>query len=99
MENDVLAWVELILAAVLERRDASPLVDLAMRAGIDLDTLQLFANAALDSIRDHMMLAAGAVGIFRAGEIASVEPEFTPADLEALRELGISDGATGAATR
>lgn len=91
MENDVLAWVELILGAVLNRQDASPLVDLAMRAGIDLDMLQYFANVTLDSVRDHMMAAAGIAGLLSHGRIESIEPHFTAADVEALKELGISE--------
>ena len=88
VENDVLAWVELILGAVLNRQDASPLVDLATRAGIDLDMLQYFANVTLDSVRDHMMAAAGIVSLLSQGQI---EPHFTAADVEALKELGITD--------
>ncbi len=91
MENDVLAWVELILAAVLERQDASPLVALAMRAGVDLDVLQYFANVTLDSMRDYMVAAAGVVGFLGTG--IDVETHFTADDVEALRELGISDRA------
>ncbi len=86
MDNDVLTWVELILAAVLERRDARALVDLAMRAGVDLDVLQYLVNVALDGVRDHLMCAAGIVEwlVFpKIDDLSSVD------DLAELKKLGI----------
>ncbi len=90
VENDVLAWVELILAAILDRQDASPLVALAMRAGVDLDMLQLLANTTLDSLRDHMMVAAGLVGMLALPQYDIEQPSFTADDVAELKQLGIA---------
>lgn len=90
MDNDVLAWVELILAAVLERRDAQPLVDLALRAGVDLDVLQAVLNTTLDSVRDHLLNAAGAVGWLAHRETEMTRRLASEADLAKLHDLGIN---------
>jgi hypothetical protein len=89
VDNDVLTWVEIILAAVLERRDAQPLVDLAMRAGVDLDLLQALINTTLDAARDHLLSAAGIVGWGAPREINVDGQLLSDDDLAALKKLGI----------
>ncbi len=85
----MLTWVEFILTAVLERRDAQPFVDLAMRAGVDLDVLQYFLNTTLDSVRDHMLSAAGIVGLLVGPGLKRDEPDFSEEDLAVLKKIGI----------
>ncbi len=89
MENDLFEWVELILAAVLQKRDAQPLVDLALRAGVDLDVLEYFLNVTLDSVRDHLMSAAAIVGWLARGDVGGTNRSLSPDDLAALEDLGI----------
>ena len=92
MDNDFLTWVELILTAVLERRDAQPLVDLAMRAGVDLDVLQAVMNTTLDTVRDQLLGAAGIVGLGARCEFDVDGQLFSDNDLVALKKLGIHAG-------
>ncbi len=88
MDNDVLTWVELIVAAVLQKGDAQPLIDLALRAGVDLDALQCVLNATLDGVRDQLMSTAGIVGWLARPGIDD-EELFSVDDLAALKKLGI----------
>jgi hypothetical protein len=92
VDNDFLTWVELILTAVLERRDAQPLVDLAMRAGVDLDVLQAVMNTTLDTVRDQLLGAAGIVGLGAPRAIDMDGQLFSDSDLAALKKLGIHAG-------
>jgi hypothetical protein len=90
VDNDAFTWAELILAAVLERRDAQPLIDLAMRAGIDLDALYCLVNVTLDAVRDHLLSAAGIAGWLARPEIGDEEQLLSVDDLAVLKNLGIA---------
>ncbi len=90
MDNDLLTWADMILTAVLERRDATTLVDLAYRAGVDLDVLQFFINNTLDAVRDNLMGAAGLIGFLSWPEIEKRRSRITTTDVEVLKDLGIN---------
>lgn len=92
MDNDAFTWAELILAAVLERGDARPLVDLALRAGIDLDALYCVVNVTLDAVRDHAISIAGIAGWLAWPEIGDDKP-LSDDDLAVLKDLGIAPPA------
>jgi hypothetical protein len=89
MDNDLLEWAELILAAVLEKRDAQPLVALALRAGVDLDVLQHCLNMTLDGVRDHLMGAAAILGWLARPTTDTAERRLSAEDVAALEDLGI----------
>ena len=89
VDNDLLEWAELILATVLEKRDAQPLVALALRAGVDLDVLQYFVNTTLDGVCDHLMSAAGMLGWLACPGIYTAERRLSTEDVAALKDLGI----------
>ena len=79
--RDTSMWAERIVEATLQQRDAQPLVDLAMRGGVDSATLQRSVNLTLDALHAHLRSAADEDGI------PSVD------DLSVLKNLGIADWA------